>query len=296
MNNSTCLKNVFFKTLLLFICCYSAQAQVFGTSGTDRSVAISNSINTYYPVGGNITLNTRAQSIVLRAVPSATGGSIGVGESGSLTATSTCSINTVPKNAGEGATVVSGGLIWSNPNYIVTTGYAMVSVENSSVKSPLTNTLQGTNYGFAIPENAIIKGIQVAVNRFSSISETENHVIDNTVQLIKAGTVTVENKAKADNWSTGDSAGATYGGTTDLWGVSWTAAEINDPKFGVALMASIDRKNEKVTAYVNYMRITVTYTVAAPAAPTASAQTFCSVEAKKAIRYNVKTNTIIRYV
>ncbi|WP_420259953.1 beta strand repeat-containing protein, partial [Flavobacterium sinopsychrotolerans] len=69
MKNSTHLKNVFFKTLLLFICFYSTQAQVCGTPGADGPVAISNSINTYYPVGGNITLNAGAQSIVLGAVP-----------------------------------------------------------------------------------------------------------------------------------------------------------------------------------------------------------------------------------
>ena len=79
MRNFTHLKNVFFKTLLLFICFYSAQAQVCGTPGADGPVAISNSINTYYPVAGDISLNAGAQSILLASVPTtdAAGNSFG---------------------------------------------------------------------------------------------------------------------------------------------------------------------------------------------------------------------------
>lgn len=69
MRNFTQFKNVFFKTLLLFICFSSAQAQVCGTPGADGPVAISSSINTYYPVAGNITLNAGTKSIALGAVP-----------------------------------------------------------------------------------------------------------------------------------------------------------------------------------------------------------------------------------
>ena len=71
MRNFTQFKNVFFKTLLLFICFSSAQAQpqVCGTPGADGPVAISSSINTYYPVAGNITLSAGAKSIALGAVP-----------------------------------------------------------------------------------------------------------------------------------------------------------------------------------------------------------------------------------
>ena len=69
MRNFTHLKNVFFKTLLLFICFYSAQAQVCGTPGADGPVAISSSINTYYPVASDITLGAGAKSIAVGAVP-----------------------------------------------------------------------------------------------------------------------------------------------------------------------------------------------------------------------------------
>ena len=69
MNFTLSRKNIFFKTLLLFICFYSAQAQVCGTPVADGPVAISNSINTYYPVAGNVTLNAGTNTIAVGAVP-----------------------------------------------------------------------------------------------------------------------------------------------------------------------------------------------------------------------------------
>ena len=51
---------------------------------------------------------------------------------------------------------------------------------------------------------------------------------------------------------------AVYGSTSDLWGTTWTAADINNSDFGVALAAN--STNARI-AYVDYMQITVTYTV-----------------------------------
>ncbi|MFD2907881.1 beta strand repeat-containing protein, partial [Flavobacterium ardleyense] len=68
MKNFTYVKNLFFIFLTFFIFAYTAEAQVCGTPGLDGPATVSSSINTYYPVAGDITLNTGAQSILLGAV------------------------------------------------------------------------------------------------------------------------------------------------------------------------------------------------------------------------------------
>jgi len=54
---------------------------------------------------------------------------------------------------------------------------------------------------------------------------------------------------------------ATYGGDSDTWGVTLTPDDINNSNFGVRLAVTSDR--DKTTAYVDYIRLTVTYTEAA---------------------------------
>ncbi len=86
---------------------------------------------------------------------------------------------------------------------------------------------------------------------------------DNVVRLIKNGTRVGDNKATSSNWNNNWVA-ATYGGPTDLWGETWTYADINDPDFGVALSVINDETWRTRTARVDYMQITVTYTVPLP--------------------------------
>jgi len=50
----------------------------------------------------------------------------------------------------------------------------------------------------------------------------------------------------------------TYGGASDLWGTSWTAADINNSGFGVGYIAHAD--SDGIRTYIEFMRITVYYT------------------------------------
>ena len=62
---------------------------------------------------------------------------------------------------------------------------------------------------------------------------------------------------------------AGYGTTSDLWGTTWTPADINASNFGVALSANSSGTGATRTASVDYIQITVTYT-ADTTAPTVS--------------------------
>ncbi len=146
---------------------------------------------------------------------------------------------------------------WVDPGNITEPGspYATVVLYN---KHTYSNYLQGTQYGFAIPANASITGIEVSINRMSS-SRNPN-VLDNVVSLVKAGTIVGDNKAKTvDNWPITLTI-ASYGGMTDTWGTTWTPVDINSPDFGVVLAAVRDNNgNNSRSALVDTMKITVYY-------------------------------------
>ncbi|WP_428230135.1 Ig-like domain-containing protein [Flavobacterium sp.] len=72
MRNFTLSQSKLFRLIslvLLFVTSISSFAQVCGTPGADGPVTVLSSINTYYPISGNITLNAGAQSILLAGVP-----------------------------------------------------------------------------------------------------------------------------------------------------------------------------------------------------------------------------------
>lgn len=164
------------------------------------------------------------------------------------------SADSITKNAGTGTNVSGIGEInWNNPDRIVVPGgqYAYTS----NFKNTATKYLQGTNYTFNLPLKAVVNGITVKIRRESSAINTTK---DNVVSLIKGGVVTGNNKATTTYW--GDSfQEITYGGSSDLWGTTWTRAEINSSNFGVALSAINNNNNKSAT--VDYMQITVNYTI-----------------------------------
>ena len=175
-----------------------------------------------------------------------------------------------PNNAGTAADVSGiGSYDWHNPTYAQAddSSYAYCDPGWSGV----SKWLQGTNYGFAVPSGSTINGIQVTIGRYADIS----CIRDNSVRLIKNGSVVGDDKAYGTNWPTGGIGTHTYGATNDLWGQTWTAADINAANFGVALSA-YNTAWLLPTAYVDYMQITVTYTLpttttsisATPASPT----------------------------
>ncbi len=78
--------------------------------------------------------------------------------------------------------------------------------------------------------------------------------VDNIVQLQKAGVSVGNNYANTTlHWPLNDTY-ATYGGPADLWGTTWTYADINSPNFGSVLKADvfnggIDVDHMQITVY-----------------------------------------------
>ena len=165
-----------------------------------------------------------------------------------------------PRYPGTGTSVNRGTFpksypSWSNPARIVSdnNSYASVYIDNEGQ----SDYLYASNFGFNIPTDATINGITVDIGRYASRS---NAIHDETVQLYNGSINLGNNKARSFRWSNSETM-ATYGGDSDTWGVTLTPDDINNSNFGVRLAVTSDR--DKTTAYVDYIRLTVTYTEAA---------------------------------
>jgi hypothetical protein len=83
-------------------------------------------------------------------------------------------------------------------------------------------------------------------------------ISDNAVYLVFNNTFTGDNKAVTSTTWPNILGTAVYGGPTDLWGATWTPAQINDPGFGAALSV-LKESNGNRTALVDTIQITVDY-------------------------------------
>jgi len=118
----------------------------------------------------------------------------------------------------------------------------------------LSDRLLCSDFGFSIPGGSTIDGIVVKVSRKATSSSADNN--DDEIKIIKGGTLGTTDKAQAGAWGTTEQV-ITYGSDSDLWDLSWTAADINASTFGVSIAANI---NHTDLAQINYVTITVYYT------------------------------------
>ena len=140
---------------------------------------------------------------------------------------------------------------WTNSTNVFTSNsvYATNAISSNSTGA----TLSATGFGFSVPSSAIIRGIQVSVIRKATAASS---IQDATVQLQKAGTAVGSNRAIAGTWTTSNVT-QNYGTTSDLWGTTWTASDINNANFGLKFTAKAGAT--ATTANVDYITITVTY-------------------------------------
>lgn len=134
-----------------------------------------------------------------------------------------------------------------------------------------THYLKATNFGFSIPTGSTINGIQVEVEKKCNAS---SQCADNSIKIVKGGTISGTEMASSTFWSTTNGY-VSYGGTADLWGLSWTPADINSSAFGAAISANLQAQG--TTAFIDHIRISVTYTPPdAPTVTTSAADTITS--------------------
>ncbi len=150
------------------------------------------------------------------------------------------------------------GADWYNQSNAKTEDGLFAADSLSPVSTPyfgFSRQLFATKYGFNIAGSSTILGISVGVKRMSSLVSSLN---DSIVSLTKDGSTAVgSNEASSSYWGT-TNAYAYYGGSTDLWGTTWTVAEINDSTFGVDLLVKNISANSP-TASLDVITVTVFY-------------------------------------
>ncbi len=132
----------------------------------------------------------------------------------------------------------------------------------------LSHYIKATNYSFNISSTSIL-GVKAEIKRQED-SAFDVNIFDDSVKLIKGGVITGNNKANTElAWPAGIPEFATYGGSSDLWGVTLTESDIEASNFGVAISVSCgstcDASPEEVgVAAIDYIRMTVYYEVPPP--------------------------------
>ena len=158
-----------------------------------------------------------------------------------------------------------GTVTWADPGNIITSDDADATA-TIATGDAITHYLKALFDFSAIPADATsIDGIQADIERMYQIGTGSTH--DESVKLIVGGVVVGDEKAIVGDWPTAD-AYATYGGAADLWGLAPSVAEVRAADFGVVLSAHITKGSVipgNRVAYVDHIRITVTYTAAAVA-------------------------------
>lgn len=149
-----------------------------------------------------------------------------------------------------------GTIAWTNPGNAAASDN--VYATSSSSGAFTTNYLKATNFGFSIPVGATIDGILVEVEKSGNGTTTK---FDNSLKLVKGGVIGGTDKTTVDTWPLSDTY-VSSGSSSDLWGETWTAADINASDFGFSISAK-NTGSSAQTIYLDHIRITVYYTLTA---------------------------------
>lgn len=126
--------------------------------------------------------------------------------------------------------------------------------------SKTSNRLIGTGFGFSsyIPASATIDNVKLDVHRYALKSQIKDAEI---TLMLSGSSIGLDKKHTATDWPTSDYITRSYDGDLTYWGYSLTATDVRDSTFGAALVAIYTGATSNVP-YVDYYRITITYTSA----------------------------------
>jgi hypothetical protein len=172
-----------------------------------------------------------------------------------------------------------GTVAWSNAANAEASDDAWASASLGS--GVVSNYLEATGFGFAIPAGSTITGVTVSVER--SASGTSD-IRDQSLRLLKASALAGTDRADTlSSWPHGTDASASYGSSSDLWGTTLTASDVNASGFGVALSAKNNAGSANF-ARVDQITITVSYTTGGGGGGTAPANTVSPTDSGLAVQ------------
>ena len=160
----------------------------------------------------------------------------------------------------------AGGSAWANPERITAEDSSPATVM-ITVVSAHSDFLEGKALGFSIGAGDTIDGIRLRLRK-ATTGPGASFYHDEKIRLLKAGAMHGDDKAAGDDWNWGGNyKWGTYGGAADLWGGTWTPADINDAAFGARVSCYRFSGTSGIMAYADCIRITVYYTEGPPPPP-----------------------------
>ncbi len=159
------------------------------------------------------------------------------------------------------STVALSGSVtsWSNLSNGASSDNQYVTIPTDALSSngEYTDLLQFSNFGFNVDSNATIDGILVEIERGDI-----NNAKDHRILIVKAGVAGTTDRSVTSAWST--ESYFPYGSSTDLWGTTWTPADINNSGFGLAVAVKKQGNGANPTPQLDHVRITVYYSIPLP--------------------------------
>jgi Tfp pilus assembly protein PilX len=151
----------------------------------------------------------------------------------------------------------NGGWTNSGNAYTVNSSFATTALANNANSA----NLDVTNFGYPLPAGATINGFEVTIQRKASSSSATNNIVDTDIFLLKNSTTTsaTDKSLTTTKWPT-TSGSQIYGGATDLWGSTWTGANVASSGFGVRIKVHSTCSSCNLTASVDGVSIKVYYT------------------------------------
>ncbi len=160
-----------------------------------------------------------------------------------------------------------GTVAWLTPSYTAVSDNVRASAGTALgiLSSSNANWNMESGFGFSLPAYAIICGIKVDIEKRAQGLLIGSSVTDNSVRILKNGVLAGSEHASGAAWASSDAV-TSYGGPTDTWGTSWTAADINASNFGIAYSAQLNAGLAALflSAEVDYVQITVYYDLTLP--------------------------------
>ena len=144
-----------------------------------------------------------------------------------------------------------GTVAWSNPTNVELQDGSSATIIVSGAQ--VSHYLRASGYGFSVPTGATIDGIM------ATVWKTQGPCLDYSVFMMKTGAEATNNMAHSyPDWPGTGTSVVSYGGPTNLWGVSWTPTDINNSGFGFSLSAKNGLSGTN-TCGIDAVKITVYY-------------------------------------
>lgn len=148
-----------------------------------------------------------------------------------------------------------GTVAWLTPTQAQTINNTCATVSGSV--GTISHYLDATNFGFSIPTNATINGVVLEYDHGDNCMFINQGVKDNSIRLVKAGTISGNNNATSTTWSNSVNS---RGSSSDLWGLSLTPTDVNDPTFGAAISGQVVQGQPGPEGGFDYVQMTIYYT------------------------------------